>query len=134
MHTSVRLAARGGISGLFDRPCVRVCVCTQGRADRRLLIKRAIAAKVCLVINIGLSISGEELPLSVFTAEINMSRVARLRLPLIVSALYFQPHQVFVFLKHPSLNSSSGSQAAIKKELIMKYSPHPCFCLTIFGW
>lgn len=66
---------------MFDRPCVRVCVCTQGRAGRRLLIKRAIAAKLCLVINIGLSISGEELPLSVFTAEINMSRVARLPRP-----------------------------------------------------
>lgn len=40
--------------------CSFMCVCVQGQPDWRLLIKKAIAAKVCLPINIGLSDSGEE--------------------------------------------------------------------------
>lgn len=37
-----------------------MCVCVQSRPEWRLLIKEAIAAKVCLAINIGLSDSREE--------------------------------------------------------------------------
>lgn len=103
----------------LDGPCVRACVCTQGRAGRPLLIRRAIAAKVCLVINIGLSISGEELPLSVFTAEINMSRVARL--PLVVSTLHFQPRQVvflFFFLRLRVSTAAADLQEQLKSNLL----------------
>lgn len=65
-----------------------ICVCVQGRPDWRLLIKRAIAAKVCLVINIGLSDSGEEPALLMCTAEINMSKAACLPKSSIFSALF----------------------------------------------
>lgn len=46
-----------------------MCVCVQGRPDWRLLIKGVIAAKDCLVINIGLSDSGEDPVLLMCTVE-----------------------------------------------------------------
>lgn len=57
-----------------------MCVCVQGRPDWRLLIKGVIAAKDCLVINIGLSDSREDPVLLMCTVE-KKKKAKQQRLP-----------------------------------------------------